>query len=229
MTTVDFEDFKDHYLEDVRKAVSFIGQDPDFFTQIKAEHLIDISRRQLGIAPGLKILDVGCGIGVTDRPLCGDFGEIHGVDIAPGVIEKAKKNNPTVQYQLYDGMRLPFPDGSFDLVFTICVMQCVPSDQWGNFTGEMRRVLKKGGISIVFEHNPYNPLTRDVVARCAMNRGLPIIKKKAIRGLFTDHEMKIIEERYILFFPWKGNLFRSVEKVMRRIPIGAQYYVVGRK
>ena len=61
--------------------------------------------------------------------------------------------NPHVTYDVYDGMRLPYPDESFDVLFTICVMHHVAVDQRAAFVGEARRVLRPGGIFVIFEHN----------------------------------------------------------------------------
>lgn len=230
MTTVDFEEYKDSYREDVQRAIGFIGQDLDFYTEIKADHIAAAAARYFGSRKSLKVLDVGCGVGETDRFLRRHFSEIHGVDVAPGVIEQAARHNPSVHYQCYDGKRLPFDDGTFDLAFTICVVQCVPSPQWGGFVAEMRRVVKKGGLVFIFEHNPLNPLTRRVVARCRMNDGLPLLRKKLVKQLMEEAQLEVVEDPYILFFPWKGRFFRKSERaLLRKIPLGAQYYVVGKK
>jgi hypothetical protein len=37
------------------------------------------------------------------------------------------------------------------------------------------------------------------------------------------------DSRYILFFPWRAKLLRSIEQRLTRLPLGAQYLAVGAK
>lgn len=226
---MDFEKFKDHYPQDVERAISFLGQGVNFFTEIKARYLLNLTRKFLGDLEKVRALDVGCGVGLTDHYLAGSFGSLNGIDVSEGIIAKAREHNPTVQYQAYNGKKFPFADEAFDLVFTICVMQCVPPPSRQSFVQEMYRVTKKGGITVVFEHNPLNPLTRLVVSRCEMNTGLAMIAKRLTKELLKQGGFEIAEQSYILFFPWMGKVFREMEKWFKWLPLGAQYYVMGQK
>jgi len=226
---VNFENYKDSYQESIQKSIAFIGQKLEFFTEVKANQILKIAKEQLGNTKLLNVLDVGCGIGLTDKFLASKFNKLSGVDVFTGVINKAIQLNPLVNYQTYDGQKLPFEDGSFDIVFTICVIQCVPKAQWQNFIEEMKRVVKKGGLIIIFEHNPYNPLTRFVTWRCELNKGLPLIPKNSLRKLFKKSGLKEIKDKYIVFFPWRSKIYRKLENLFGWFPIGAQYLLVGQK
>ena len=120
----------------------------------------------MGDPAGLFALDVGCGVGLTDRHLTGQFGSLTGTDVSPGVLETAASDNPGVRYELADRDRLPFEDGEFDLAFAVCVVQVLPPAERPRFVAELARVTRPDGLVVVFEHNPYNPLTRLVVRRC---------------------------------------------------------------
>ena len=65
-------------------------------------------------------------MGLVDRFLLKEVKNLYGVDVEEGVVEKAKKNNPSVTYNKYDGKTLPFENGSFDMAFAINVMHHVP-------------------------------------------------------------------------------------------------------
>ena len=80
------------------------------------------------------------------------------MDVSKNSLDIAKSKYPEFDYNVYDGHRLPFEDGSLDVTIAICVFHHVPPDQWQGLANEMLRVLRQGGISIVIEHNPYNPL-----------------------------------------------------------------------
>jgi len=225
----DFGNYKDRYKEEVQRAVSFVGQNVDFFTEVKARCLGRICKRYLGPPSCLHALDVGCGVGLTDCFLAGIFGELHGVDINEGVIEKAVLTNPSVYYQVYDGKRLPFADRSMDVIFTICVMHHIAPADWLEMVHEFRRVTRKDGLVIVFEHNPFNPLTRRVVSNCEFDADAVLLKQSAVKRLMQDSGIQVIEGSYILFLPFRGTIFSGLDQILKWLPLGAQYYVVGRK
>jgi SAM-dependent methyltransferase len=174
-------------------------------------------------------LDIGCGIGGTDRYLIDKVRRLHGVDVPDEVVDRARANVPGAVYSSYDGRRLPFADGSFDLAFTINVMHHVPPSQWPLFTREMARVLRPGGLAVVFEHNPYNPLTRHAVRECSFDADAVLLPRRATCNLARAAGLDIVETRYILFTPFRGGLAEWVDKRLGRMPVGAQYYVASRK
>ncbi|MBI4532288.1 MAG: class I SAM-dependent methyltransferase [Candidatus Latescibacteria bacterium] len=229
MMKTDFDRYKDRYREAVQKSIAFAGQDVDFFTEVKAGHLIGLAERYVGDPKNLRVLDVGSGVGLTDCLLATSFGALYGVDIAEGVVEKAAQTNPSVDYQVYDGKVLPFSNNFLDIVFAICVMHHVPPSAWENFIREMQRVTKRHGLVVVFEHNPLNPLTRLAVNRCEFDADAVLLRAGRMKDLLTSNGLRIVERRYILFFPFRGVIFGNIERGVKWLPLGAQYYVAGRK
>jgi SAM-dependent methyltransferase len=226
---IDFNDYKDRYQKELQSAISFIGQDVDFFTEVKANYLLDVAKRHFGDLKKLRILDVGCGIGLTDSFLTSSFGSLEGVDIAEGVVEKARQANPSGHYQVYDGKSLPFPDDNFDLVFAICVMEYLTPDKWEVFLNEMHRVTRKDGVVAIFQHNPLNPLTRLVLNRCEYDSPHQQVSHSQMKKLFKRMGLSLVDDRFILFFPWRGKIFRNLEYRLGWFPLGAQYYIAGEK
>ncbi len=225
----DFDTYKDRYQEEVEKSIAFIRQDLDFFTEVKARNLIELAKRHFLNTDNLKVLDVGCGEGKIDRLLFPVFKNLYGIDISKSMLEKSQKNNPSVNYQLYDGNKLPFSDCFFDVVFTICVMHHIPPLEWNNFIGEIYRITKKGGLVVIFEHNPFNPLTRLAVNRCEFDAGTVLLRKKLVKSIIQTSGFALIDESYILFFPFRGSSFEKLERILKWLPFGAQYYVAGKK
>lgn len=226
---VSFDDYVETYKTEVQDSIGFIGQDVDFFIEVKAKLLLKLAGKYLGATDRIKALDIGSGVGLVDKYIKREIKDLYGVDVEDGVVEKAKINNPEVNYSRYDGTRLPFVDNTFDLAFAINVMHHVPPDMWENFTEEMHRVLKPGGIAAVFEHNPYNPLTRKAVKDCEFDRDAVLLKHSKILRLFKRAGLKIAEDKFIIFFPFKAGIFRSIETVLGWLPLGAQQYAAGRK
>lgn len=227
--SADFDDHARSYEDEVTGSVSFTGKDVDFFARRKADHLVDVVRRRLGDPSRVRALDVGCGVGVTDAALAASVGRLHGVDVAGEAVAQAAARNPTVSYTAYDGRHLPYDDDTFDLAFAVCVLHHVEPPHRSAFTAEMARVVRPGGLVAVFEHNPYNPLTRVAVNRCEFDEGVELLSRGEVSRLLIGAGLQPSEQRYILFLPVERRWAVSVDTVARQVPLGAQHYVVAAK
>jgi SAM-dependent methyltransferase len=225
---VSYDQYRDSYEEELDRAVGFSGKRHAFFTETKAVELLRITDRHLGDPSRVGALDVGCGIGLADRYLEGRLGSLTGVDVSPGVLERAEQTNPWARYVLYDGERLPFDDGSFDLTFAVCVVQVIEPSRRPEFVSEIARVTRPGGLVVAFEHNPINPLTRLVVRRCSFGEDARMLAARALASLFRAANLSVVERGYILLFPTSGTRLRKLERALARFPFGAQYYLAGR-
>jgi SAM-dependent methyltransferase len=220
----DFDRYGETYEQAVDSAIAFAGQEHDFYLEAKARRLLELTRRHLG-AGRPRALDVGCGVGLVDRHLSPRL-ELHGVDVSPAMVERAQAANPDVSYRVYDGRRLPFADGEFDVAFAICVLHHVDPTERGPLLAEMARVTRPGGLTLVFEHNPLNPLTRRVVRNCAFDEGVQLLGRGELERLARAAGLRVVDSEYLLFVPWRAD---ALERALRRLPLGAQYVVAARK
>jgi SAM-dependent methyltransferase len=209
---------------EVQKVIAFSGQDADCFIQLKAQALIGLARRRVRDPSDLTALDIGCGVGVTDRHLVGTFGKVIGVDIYEGVIERATAAVAHADYRLYDGRLLPLSDGSVDVAFAICVLHHVPPTLWSSFAVQMARVLWPGGVAAIFEHNPLNPLTRQAVSNCVFDEDAVLLRRRTATSLLRGAGLTLPEHRYIAFLPFSGDKVAPIEAALRRVPLGAPYF-----
>ena len=221
--------FAPDYEDQVRRSIDFAGVGHDFFIRGKAERLIEIARRLKLAAPGARLIDVGCGYGLIHPWLEPARFAIVGVDIAAEAIAEARRRQPANDYRVYDGELLPFADASFDLATAICVMHHVPPPRWPHFVAEALRALKAGGALMVFEHNPWNPLTRVAVSRCDFDRDATLLSPPTLARLMAEAGFAEIEREFLFFTPFAAAAARRLDALARRLPIGAQYVVVGRK
>ena len=94
-------------------------------------------------------LDFGCGVGRLTAALAAEFGEPTGVDISWPMLEQAARINAAdgrCRYVHNDTADLgPFPDASFDLVYSSLVLQHIPPALAGSYLAEFVRVLRPGG------------------------------------------------------------------------------------
>jgi SAM-dependent methyltransferase len=222
-----FDKYEQSYREEVERSIAFAGVGIDVFTEAKAAALLRLIRNRLGDPAEVRALDVGCGPGETDAYLVPELAELCGVDISSGVLDAARKRNPSVSYRDYDGDRLPYDDDSFDVAFAICVIHHVPPDRWQSFTAELVRVVRTGGLAVLVEHNPRNPLTRLAVARCAFDDDAVLLSPGTARQLLRDAGLARVESRYIVFHPFRSLLLRRLDHALGRVPLGAQYLCAG--
>jgi SAM-dependent methyltransferase len=224
----EFDQYSENYEAVINDYIGFSGQSQDFYTRAKASHLQQLFHADGGTKT-LDVLDVGCGHGLVHAYLNGSGYQLTGIDVAESAIQAARQINPHVTYDVYDGSRLPYADKSFDIVFTICVMHHVPVTQWNSFVVEARRVLRPGGIFVVFEHNKLNPLVQWVVSRIPIDRNAVLLTHWRVQKLLRDAGFCDLTCNHILFFPFERELFRGLEAYLTWLPLGAQYYVSGTK
>lgn len=223
----DFDRYEERYDELVARSIAFSGRGHAFFVEAKARHLLDVVRRHLGDPASLTLLDVGCGHGLVHRHLRA-FGRVEGVDASPAMIERARRANPDVRYTTGDATALPLDGDAFDIVFAIGLLHHLDLRLRDASLREMRRVTKPGGLVVLFEHNPLNPLTRLAVERCEFDEGVVLLGPREVGRRADAVGLVPVERRYILFFPWDVSLLRGLERALRRVPCGAQYYVAAR-
>ena len=227
--TSEFDKYAESYRGEVNRALAFAGKNVDFYAGRKAAMLRDLAQGLLGEPADLNILDVGCGIGLADGHLAEAFGSVFGVDTSREEIEHARGEHPTVTYEVSDPARIPYPSDHFDVVFAACVLHHVASADQPSLIAEMARVVRPAGIVVVFEHNPWNPLTRLVVNRVSFDRGVELLRPRAVTSLFERVGVHPQRVRNMTFSPWSGALAARLEQALWWLRVGAQYAVIGQK
>jgi SAM-dependent methyltransferase len=103
-----------------------------------------------------RVLDVGSGVGGTSRCLAREFGcHVTGIDLTDEYVRTAAMLSERiglaglVDYHQGDATSLPFPDASFDIVWTVHVAMNIPDKP--KLYREMRRVLKPGGTLAIYD------------------------------------------------------------------------------
>lgn len=120
-----------------------------------------------------EVLDLGCGFGNWLRLLHqwgADPVRLHGVDLLADRVEQARRLSPPgMDLRLGSGLRLDYPDASFDLCAASTVFSSVLDAQLQRaVAAELARVLRPGGWLLVFDFvisDPRNPDTVGVGPR----------------------------------------------------------------
>jgi ubiquinone/menaquinone biosynthesis C-methylase UbiE len=230
MDEVEFDKFADEYRSLHAANIRLSGEDPEYFAEYKvADIAAELERDDLVARTAL---DFGAGVGYsvpffarhlpTARVTC--------LDVSRKSLELgAARHGAAAEFRHFDGRRIPYPDGTFDVALASCVFHHIPQDEHVALLAEIRRVLTPAGRLFVFEHNPLNPLTRHAVNTCVFDEHAELILAPKMRGRVRDAGFAAADIRYRIFFPHVLRRLRPLEAKLTWLPLGAQYYVAARK
>lgn len=224
----EFDAVSRRYDSLVNEALAFSGLKVDYFTSVKAGYLRDIARGHFGAIDRLDAIDIGCGIGNYHPLLVPGFRRLAGVDVSRASIEAARERNRDIDYAVFDGFSIPHDDASFDIAFAVCVFHHVPPANRAALVREAGRLLRSNGLFVIFEHNPFNPLTMRVVNRCEFDKDAILLTGSETRNLLSANGFSNVRTNYILTIPSFNKFTRSLDRLLGRIPVGAQYFTCGR-
>jgi ubiquinone/menaquinone biosynthesis C-methylase UbiE len=236
--TPEFDKFARDYSggnEDPLKRL--FGENLDQFIYVKAKWLWDYLLKSQGKAKlkeNYRLLDYGCGTGEMLKwlKIFGFPGHLHGADVSPAMLDEAEKRWDTFQKPLFSCIgetKTDFADNFFSCIVTTCVFHHIEPEKRDIVLREIKRILVPGGILVVFEHNPFNPMTRLVVKRAEIDKDAMLLYPSETRDRFQKADFRNYFQEYIMFFPPKIKILNNLEKYLNWCPLGAQYAAVGRK
>jgi SAM-dependent methyltransferase len=170
------------------------------------EDLYRLVLAAVGVGESSRVLEVGCGRGLGCALALAEFGpaEVHGVDIHPEQVRRAKGSETgRLGFWLGSASSLPFPDNSFDCLYSVEAAQHFPSLR--DFVAEAARVLVPGGriaVSTFF------------VARAGVGDRLNDLLESFAMGLDVPHPLP----------SFLDSLAASGFSGISAVPIGAQVW-----
>jgi ubiquinone/menaquinone biosynthesis C-methylase UbiE len=177
--------------------------------------------RSVGIQPGWRVLDAGCGSGSflpAIAELVGPAGHLAALDLAPENIaivdtriSEANLECP-VETSVGSVLDLPYPDSHFDAVWCANMSQYLTDDEFMGMLAELRRVTKPRGLVAVkdfdatlTQHFPDDPglLWRFCMARAKvsdMSRG--VLRGRGFRRWLERAGFVDVRQETILIERW---------------------------
>jgi ubiquinone/menaquinone biosynthesis C-methylase UbiE len=221
----DFDAYAKNYRSIHSQNIKLSGADSFYFAEMRVKMLQAYEPNE-----ALKVLDLGCGDGVAEIFVQQYFTnwQVEGIDVSKESIEMAKQQQlANSNFAVYDGIHIPFADESFDVVFVAGVLHHVEFSLHEGMLKEMKRVLKKGGRLIIYEHNPFNPLTRYLVKTCVFDEDAKLLRAGYLTRLLKKQPFRIAQKIYFIFLPPKGVFKKLIvfEKYLSWLPIGGKYFI----
>jgi ubiquinone/menaquinone biosynthesis C-methylase UbiE len=157
--------------------------------------------------PGERVLDVACGTGIVARsiaPRVGSRGTVTGLDLNPDMIDVARAAADTeglaIEWRASPAERLPFPDGSFDLV--LCQFGLMFFRDRRAALSEMHRVLRPHGRAVLsvwqgLDRHPFYQTLHDAssrrLGRSSVGAVFSLGDPDDLRGLLADAGFRDVE------------------------------------
>jgi SAM-dependent methyltransferase len=172
----------------------------------------------VGVVPGQRALDVGCGPGALTDVLVQQLGaaNVSAIDPSESFVAAAKQRFPDLEVLHGSAESLPFPDASYDLVLAQLVVHFMSDPVLG--LSEMRRVAASGGVvaANVWDHGSgRGPLSlfwravRSLEPTAEDESELPGAAEGHLLGLFTQAGMPgagttslAVHVDYVTFEDW---------------------------
>ncbi len=178
-----------------------------------------------------RILDFGCGLGDTTPHLVSFFpnAAIVGVDTAVNAIQYAQKNLATETISFFPLSELAGLE-PFDLCYTNGVFHHIEPQHRAETGRLIYRALNPQGHFALFENNPWNPGARLVMTLIPFDRDAQMISIPKAQQLLGQSGFRASHGAHTLFyFPKWFAALRFLEPRLERLPLGAQYCVLGIK
>jgi 2-polyprenyl-3-methyl-5-hydroxy-6-metoxy-1,4-benzoquinol methylase len=224
----EFDKFAENYHESLRKSLALTRTSDKY----QAEYKVRLLKNRLArgaaktrSATQLNVLDFGCGVGLSLPYLIEQFSEskIFATDVSEVSLDLVRAQFP--QVTIADS-RLNSAE-RFDVIFMSTVLHHITGRARVEILENLRAKLKPQGCLVVIEHNTYNPLTRRIVSNCPMDVDAELISMRDIKKLlFRDCGFKLRETGYCSFFPEPLKALAKLDRILKKFPLGGQYFVV---
>lgn len=227
--SAEFDRHAASYADQHQSSIALSGEEPEYFAEYKIADLVRVCAAE-GVAPA-RMLDFGAGIGNALAPMQRAFPQarISGIDVSAESLDVCRKvAREGTDLRCYDGQSIPYESGTFDVVFTACVFHHIPAEDHVALLREIRRVLTPGGRFVLYEHNPWNPLTVQAVRNCPFDENAVLISAPEMARRLRSAGFAGVERRFRVFFPRMLSALRPIEWSLSPLPLGAQYMLVGR-
>ena len=223
-----FDSYSKNYNELVDNAIRYTGYDTDNLVSAKLQKLNILfpTLRQ----KSFQLLDFGCGVG----NLFGHLKEFFpnavytGVDPSKDCINKARTRFPSnKKFQEYDS--LEWKNLKYDLIFSAGVFHHIPHADHAKVINMLNSLLNPRGTLVVWEHNPFNPVTQKIVRDCPFDEDAVLISSKTLKKHFKKVSLSNVQIIYTTFFPSFLSKLNFLDPYLGWFPLGGQYLVTGQR
>lgn len=223
-----FDSFSKNYNEELNGTLRLTGYDTGTLTKAK---LIKLQELFPALAQNhFNLLDFGCGIGNLYESVKQFFpnSSYTGVDESGESIIKAQSrfSNNSIFHNLNSEN---WKNTQYDLIFSAGVFHHIPHDEHQSILEELSGLLKPNGKLAIWEHNPFNPVTKKIVNDCIFDQDAVLINPYRMKKKFTAIPLSSIRVTYTSFFPKPLSYLNALDPYLGWLPLGGQFVISGEK
>ncbi len=222
MSVQDF-DFRDESAENYEEIhdrnLKVVGGNSQFFY----EYRLLLLHRYHGDLQPRTILDFGCGRGRLTAMLTQTYPKatVTGFDVSEQSIHVARG-----QYGLATSFCTDIAhDSLYDLIVASGVFHHILPERQHTELQHLSEHLAPGGVMVLFEHNPFNPLTQWIVRHEPFDFDSYLITPGQMRRLVSDAGLQLEGLRFTTFFPSYLKRLLPCDRLLSWCPLGGQYMV----
>ena len=184
-------------------------------------------------------LDFGCGNGRMLKSLLASDAvkplveqgrlRLFGFDTSVESIHEAKSLMGDDRVCLVSDLNHLPRDVRFDFVISCHVFHHIPPAERAETVERLASRMKLSSRLVIWEHNPFNPMTRMLVKMCPFDGDARLLTLSTTKTLFGKNSFRYREHAYVNVFPprWlRLDAVSATEVKLSRLPIGAQYWVM---
>lgn len=224
----EFDQYAEGYDAALAQGISISGESKDYFAEGRAkwlEYCLQSLRSNAG-----RMLDFGCGTGSATPYLLKLRGaqNLLGLEVSPQSIKVAERlhGSAKVRFALSSEHQ---PAGDISLAFCNGVFHHIPLSERTAAARYVFDNLAPGGLFSLWENNPWNPGTRLVMRRIPFDRDAIPLSFLEVRRLLREAGFTILRTDFLFIFPRPLKALRPIERLVTRLPLGAQYQVLATK
>ncbi len=216
----DFEGASEENYEKMHdRNLKMVGGDSQFFY----EYRLLLLRRYHGNLRPRTILDFGCGRGRLTAMLTQAYPEatVTGLDVSKQSIDIARRRYGPATSFCTEIAR----DALYDLIVASGVFHHILPEKQRTELQLLGEHLAPDGLMVLFEHNPFNPLTRWIVRHEPFDFDSYLITPGRMRRLISDAGLRLEGLRFTTFFPSYLKRLLPCDRLLSWCPLGGQYMV----
>ncbi len=223
-----FDAYAAQYEQALSRGLSASGESAEYFAQRRIEWTAKVATRVIEHTE--TVLDFGCGVGIA-APLLAEAFEprsLWGYDPSTEAIARAYREHgeSTIAFTANPH---ELPTAAFDLAYCNGVFHHIRPEHRAESLRTVSNALRPGGLFAFWENNPWNPGTRYVMSRIPFDRDAETLSPPHARRLLRDAGFEVLRTDAWFLFPASLSALRPLEKLVHRLPLGAQYLVLARK
>lgn len=210
-----------------QRNISISGEEPTYFASYKMRDFAALVN-EMGLPLDGRYLDFGGGVGESIAPFRKHMPQARLVsaDVSAESLAQSKElHGDGVEHVWMPNGMLPFGAAEFDGAFACCVFHHIPHEQHRQTLGQLLKVIKPGGLLMIYEHNPFNPLTVRSVRTCPFDENAVLLTAKQLQRTADAAGLQPYRRDYRGFFSAALARLRPLEEKLRWLPLGAQYFV----